>query len=223
MAEFADGRVGVATTRGRGRLNHNAVERAFRMLATADKPRRQAQTLERLEHFRWAVARVRGGAEFAVADDLTAAGFLAYAPHGVRVHGFARVNGSNSVRRRVARAYAVFPGYVFVGCPIGLYVSRRSHEAVIGVLGDSLGLPGVSPVAIAAINRLHVAGLWDDTQRVVAGFKCGDTVRVDLDGGLSVDGVVVELRRAGVIVETRIFGRLTPIETGVDKIKALAV
>lgn len=211
MTGFAAGRIGVARRAPSGGCRRPRP--SFR-LAVND--------------YRWVVARTRASAEFAVADDLAAVGFCGYAPHGVRVDKHARVNGSNSVRREVVREYPIFPGYVFVGCPEGLYVSRKSHDAIIGILGDALGRPGVAPAAIAMIDALHAAGQWDALARAKMKrpeclLKPGERVLVEDLCGISIEGVVAELRGAGVMVDVSVFGGISKFEIPLDKIKQIDV
>jgi len=220
VEKLIPGRVGLALTRNNHCEATFAKTKAGLRLAGFRRLRRDMLT--RLpECARWVVARVRPGSEFAVADDLTATGQLfAYAPHRVVVHERARAAGPREVRRKVDRDYPVFAGYVFVGCPHGAFVSRRSHDGILGVLGDSLGRPGLSPQVMAAICRLHVVGAFAPAAaRTVA---VGEAVQVEL-GGVSLTAVVKALCRAGVRVEVEIFGQLTPIEIGLDKIKADAL
>ena len=209
-------------TQGFGQRNRN--ERAFGK-AVVDEPKRPrvAQEID-AKAWRWAVARVRGGFEFAVADDLSAQGFLGYAPFGVKFCPSARVGGSNSVRRAAWRLFPVFGGYVFVGCPEGLYASRRAHDAVLGVLGDECGRPGVAASVIADINALELGGLWDARARParVSPWRCGDRVAVEL-AGETLRAVVVGLTRAGVMVEASMLGRVVPVEIGFDKIKEAVI
>ena len=222
MAEYFDGRIGIAMTR------NNHAEAAFhrakggRCLAVVGFRSRRRKVVATLpECARWVVARVRSGAEFEVADDLSATpGMFGYAPHRAVVHEKARVGGLNGVRRRVERDYPVFVGYVFVGCADGVYVSRRSHDAVLDVLGDAAGRPGLSQATMAELNALHVDGALQPV--APAGPAKGDRIEVEV-GGARVAGIVTALRRAGVMVDATMFGQTVPIEIGFDKIKAVAV
>ena len=222
MSGFVEGFVGVALTR---RNNRDPVLRwalgAGRLAVVGHRLHRRSAIAELPEYPRWLVARVRVGFEFAVADDLSAAGsFCGYAPHRVVVHPRARVPGPSEVRKPVERDYPVFPGYVFVGCPAGVYVSRRSHDAVLAVLGDDLGCPGLSQAAMVALNRLHVVGALQP--RSAAPLAKGERVTVDL-GGVDVPGVVQALTRAGVRVDVEVFGQLTPVDVGLDRLKRVAL
>ena len=215
---FAKGRIGGSAIGG---LHAAAVARwalgAGRAALAGYKPKRRESVAELPAFPRWAVARVRAGFEFLVADDLTASGdFWAYAPHRVIVHKSARVRGSNAVRRKVERDYPVFSGYVFVGCREGVWLGRDSHRDVLDVLGDALGRPGVSQTAMATLNRLHVCGALQP--RPWPAVAKGDAVQVEI-GGVDLRGVVTELTRAGVRVEASMLGRVVLVEIGFDKIK----
>ena len=219
---FAKGRIGVSAPSER---HATAVARwalgAGKVALAGYRPKRRESVAELPEYPFWAVARVHSGQEFRVADDLTASGdFFGYAPHRVVVHKSARIAGSNAVRREVARDYAVFCGYVFVGCPEGVWLGRDSHRDILDVLGDVLGRPGLSQAAMAALNRLHVVGALQP--RGAPAPAKGDAVDVEI-GGVDLRGVVTELTRAGVRVEVEVFGCLTPVDVGLDRLKRVAL
>ena len=222
MDGFANGRIGVALTR------NNHAEAAFhrakggRCLSVVGfKSRERAVVAALPECARWVPVQVYSGLEFKVADDLSAVpGLFGYAPHRTVVHGKARVEGSNSVRRPVRRDYAIVPGYVFVGCQDGVYVSKRSHDAIFNVLGDAAGRTPVTQATMAAWNALHVEGALQPA--APAGLAKGDRIEVEV-AGKRVAGIVTALRRAGVMVDATMFGQTVPIEIGFDKIKAVAV
>lgn len=190
--------------------------------------RREAQPIPAYD-YRWIVARVRTGAEFAVADDLTAGRFHGYAPHGVKI--VPRALAADGRRReQQERDYPLFPGYVFVGCPEGVYLGRRTHEAILDIVGDPLGRPGLSQAAMMALSLWHVGGQWNDPARARLGRKPGepivgpgDAVMIEDLCGVSLEGVVVELTRAGVKVEASMFGQATTFELALDKIKRAPV
>ena len=219
---FAKGRVGVAAMSER---HATALVRwalgAGKAALAGYEPKRRAAVAELPVYRRWAVARVRVGQEFLVADDLTASGdFYGYAPHRVVAHRRARVPGSHEVRKPVQRDYAVFAGYVFVGCPEGVWLGRGSHRDVLDVLGDALGCPGLSQAAMAALNRLHVGGAF--VPAATPGLGVGERVAVDF-GGVDVPGVVTALRNAGVAIEVELFGQLTAVEAALDRVKRVAL
>jgi transcription antitermination factor NusG len=216
-AGFAKGRVGVAAMRW-------ALGAGKAALAGAAARRRES-VAELPVYPRWAVARVFAGQEFRVADDLTASGdFYGYAPHRVVAHPRARVSrpfpSAKEARKPVERDYAVFAGYVFVGCSEGVWLGRHSHRDILDVLGDALGRPGVSQAAMAALNRLHVVGALH--RAAAPPVTKGEVVEFDLGGG-DVRGVVTELTRAGVKVDVSMFGRLTPVDVGLDSLKRVAL
>ena len=222
MHDFAAGQIGVALTR------NNHAEAAFhrakggRCVAVVGFKSRERKVVATLpECARWVPVQVYSGMEFKVADDLSAVpGLFGYAPHRTVVHGKARVEGSNGVRRPVKRDYAIVPGYVFVGCEARVYVSKRSHEAIFNVLGDAAGRTPVSQATMEAWNALHVEGALQPA--APAGLAVGDSVEAEV-AGRRVAGVVTALRRAGVMVDATMFGQAVAIEIGFDKIKAVAI
>ena len=170
------------------------------------KPRTAVERLPRMPL--WAVGRVFAGFEFEIADALTAQGFFGWAPHKVRVFAHARVGGSNARRRAVERDYAVLPGYVIVGCPAGRYPARG--DLLRGLLGDPVGRPGLSQKAV------------DELARVLCGVAVGDSVEADVFGA-RLRGVVSALRKAGVVVDVEMFGGVTPVEVGVDRVSRVGL
>ena len=167
--------------------------------------------------FNWRVAQVRTGCEFVVADALEAAGFCGYAPMAVKIC----LQGKHGAKRKpVDRVRAAFPGYVFVGLPVGLFVTRRAHEAVVAILDAS-----VAPWAVAAVNRLELAGEWNEREKLRrlrgAAFRVGESVAVDLGDGVTREGLVVELRRAGLRVQ--LAGATVPLTLPVDRVQRFAV
>ena len=129
-----------------------------------------------VEGARWVVARVMSGFEFAVADDLAVAGFRTFAPFEVRRCFRSRLRGSE---KRVAssRDYPVFAGYVFVGCPPGLLLSKQSHSSVLDVLGEADGL-AVSHAAMRALSEMQGSGAFETYAPSVRQFAMGNVVRV---------------------------------------------
>ena len=219
---FAPGRVGVAAISER---RATAVARwalgAGKAAAVGYKTRRREAAVELPNCWRWAIARVHAGFEFLVADDLTASGdFYGYAPHRVVVHERARVPGPREFRKAVERDYAIFAGYVFVGCFEGVYLGRNSHREILDVLGDALGRPGMSQAAMEALNRLHVVGALQP--REAPSLVEGERVQVDL-GGIDVPGVVRALGKAGVTVDVEMFGQLTAVDAALDRVKRVAL
>ena len=201
-----------------GMPGNNTVEAAFRAVERIERRprRRQPAALAALPICaRWMVGRVKTGCELAVAADLTASG-LAYGYAPVRLiwvdHG--RVNGSNARRQAGFHARALIPGYVFIGCAAGVYVRKGAHVALIDVVGDQLGRPGVSQAAMDDLSTLQAALAMRERARR-EGFKLGELVETQL-AGVRILGVVKALRAAGVVVEARIFGGLNEITVPVD-------
>ena len=171
--------------------------------------RRVAQAVE-VGGVRWVVARVMTGWEFAVADDLAEAGFRTFAPFEVRVALRARVRGSEA-RVKVARDWPVFHGYVFVGCPDGLLVTKLSHDRVLDVLGGGMGL-AVDPEAIRALSDFQIKGVFNRPTGDRK-FREGDVVRVRKGPFRDMFGKVEALlpREMRVTVGLGLFGGVAPV------------
>ena len=163
----------------------------------------------------WVAARVYAGFEFAVADALTVEGFFGYAPHKTRMRPKARVAGSSWRRQAVEVDYPMLAGYVLVGCPAGRYIARG--DLIREVLGDALGRPGLAQKTVDDLNRIALR-----VDPADAGVAIGDRVDAEVSG-VTIRGVVSALRKAGVVVDVAMFGGLTPVEVGVDKVSRVSL
>jgi len=204
-------RIGIALTR-RNDLQRGPNGGTFRA-------RRKAERIDETG-VRWLVARVMTGQEFAIADDLAAAGFRAYAPHGVRVNWQA----AKGKKCRRERDYAIFAGYVFVGCPDGLLLGKLSHEGIIEVLGEILERAN-EPSVLRALNDLHLSGIWDDRQAPpLTGpvLKTGDMVQVMEGPFASFLAIVRKLPSAvRASIDVNIFGRTTKLDIDTRQLRAM--
>ena len=201
-----ENRVGIAKRR-RGDLE--TVTHPKLNLTVVRRRRRVVRPVE-VDGVRWVVARVMSGFEFAVADDLVEAGFRTFAPFEVRVALRARVRGSEA-RVKVARDWPVFHGYVFVGCPDGLLVTKLSHDRVLDVLGGGVGL-SVDPEAIRTLSDLQLGGVFNRKTNDRK-FAPGDVVNVRKGPFRGMFGKVEAMlpREMRVTVALGMFGGAVPV------------
>ena len=201
-----------------GTPTNNTVEAAFRAVERIERRRWRfgGVALPALPVCsRWMVGRVKTGCELAVAADLTASGLAyGYAPVRLVWVEHARVAGVNARRRAGFLARALIPGYVFMGCATGVYVRKGAHVALIDIVGDQLGRPGVGQRDMEGLSELQ--GTLAARERARReGFKPGDAVEAEL-AGVKLRGVVKALRAAGVVIEATMFGGLSEITMPVD-------
>lgn len=165
-------------------------------------PRRETLDLEAAA-FQWVCARVMGGREFGVADDLSDLGFRTFAPHGIRVQPYARI-GPQGRRGRRERDYPVFGGYVFVGQPAGLTVAQRSHPHILNILQNSGAYCRIPALFISEAVRLWVGGEWDGTKPRFPPGRCVRITAGALEGWSGViESLPSELR---AVVKVKMFG-----------------
>lgn len=193
--------------------------------------RRQIRDVD-TEGVRWVCVRVRSGREFVVADDMAAAGFRVFAPHGVRLNKRSRLgrNAAGGERRgKQERDFPVFATYLFIGEPAGLMVARGSHEDILAVVGSSdAGTQHIRSRLVEGLQTLWREGFWDyrvakKRTRSSCGskFQSGDEARFksdDIFAGLHaiVEGLTSEEQ---AFIRFSLFGKEHVQPVDVDRLE----
>lgn len=174
----------------------------------------------RIEDATWLGVKVAHGYERQVASELTEMGFRAYCPVGQKF-----VTWTNGRRRkeRQVKIFARFAPYIFVGCPPGFVLQKRTVENILAILRNSEGPHEIPAQSIQTIKAIELSGEWDETifRPEKSALQPGAAVRI-LTGALSMFPAILKaLHENGKVdVSVRIFGRESDVQLDACQIGA---
>jgi transcription antitermination factor NusG len=168
----------------------------------------------------WLAVRTSPGQERRVARDLTDLGFRGYCPVGQRYYDW--TNGRRAKAKQI-RIFARFAPYIFVGCPPGRTLQKRSVDNIDLILRNSDGLRTIPQQAIQSIKDMELSGAWDETvfRPELFPMQPGDRVRIMEGAFAGFPAILQQYHENGrCSVDVKMFGRVSPIELDACAIEA---